>query len=195
MAITSEQILAASIDILNHHGVQGLTMRALANELNIKAASLYWHIKDKQELYTLITEYTSSNVELSALSGDPKDDLLEIMSRWRNALLKIRDSADIVAQTFPTTENRIKLDLALMDSLAAYGVKAEYVMTAAQLLSKYVLSFVADESHFAEFTPSDATNTTIELYMSKYPFTVDLDKQFQYGLEVIIAGLKIALTD
>ena len=37
-------------------GLTGLSMRRLAEQLGIQAATLYWYIRDKQELLSLLAE-------------------------------------------------------------------------------------------------------------------------------------------
>ena len=44
------EIVQVAGDLLERHGPGGLTMRAIAGELGIKAPSLYKHIADKREL-------------------------------------------------------------------------------------------------------------------------------------------------
>lgn len=50
MLITKDKIIEAAIVILAKDGLDGLSMRAIANELNVKAGSLYYHIQNKTEL-------------------------------------------------------------------------------------------------------------------------------------------------
>lgn len=47
---TREKIRTASYELLKEKGVAGLSMRALADRLHIKAPSLYKHIEDKDEI-------------------------------------------------------------------------------------------------------------------------------------------------
>lgn len=47
---TRERIRAESYDLLVQRGVAGLSMRALADRLHLKAASLYKHVRDKDEI-------------------------------------------------------------------------------------------------------------------------------------------------
>ena len=71
-------------------------MRALAKELNIKAASLYWHIKDKQDLYDLIAEHINQEIELPEILDDPKEAFTTTLAlEIRRVLLKTRDAVDI----------------------------------------------------------------------------------------------------
>ena len=47
---TRERIRTVSYQLLEQKGLAGLSMRALADRLNIKAASLYKHVKGKDEI-------------------------------------------------------------------------------------------------------------------------------------------------
>ncbi|MDE3064750.1 MAG: TetR/AcrR family transcriptional regulator [Acidobacteriota bacterium] len=49
-ASTRERIGEAAYDLLAERGVAGLSMRALAERLHVKAASLYKHVRDKDEI-------------------------------------------------------------------------------------------------------------------------------------------------
>ena len=50
------QIVQAALDLLDAVGFDGLTMRSLAKKLGVKAASLYWHVHDKQDLLSLLAD-------------------------------------------------------------------------------------------------------------------------------------------
>ncbi|MFT4108229.1 TetR/AcrR family transcriptional regulator, partial [Propionicimonas sp.] len=67
-SLTLEAILARAIDILDADGVDGLTLRRLAGELGAGAASVYWHVDDKDELLRLAYE---------AVAGPPVRAALE----------------------------------------------------------------------------------------------------------------------
>ena len=47
---TRERISVAAYELLKENGIAGLSMRALADRLHIKAPSLYKHIADKEEI-------------------------------------------------------------------------------------------------------------------------------------------------
>src|SRR5580765_1801237 len=62
--ITREAIVEAALAVLDRDGVDGLSMRRVAEELDTGAASLYWHVKNKDELLQLIFERTTQEVTL-----------------------------------------------------------------------------------------------------------------------------------
>jgi TetR/AcrR family transcriptional regulator, tetracycline repressor protein len=54
MAVTRDQIVAAALAQLDEAGLDGLTLRRLAERLGIRAPTLYWHVRDKRELMDLV---------------------------------------------------------------------------------------------------------------------------------------------
>src|ERR1700744_5893869 len=50
MKINRAQVARVGLKLLNEIGLEQLTLRRLAQELDVKAATIYWHFKDKQEL-------------------------------------------------------------------------------------------------------------------------------------------------
>jgi len=51
--LTRERLVGAALDLIGEEGLEGLSMRALADRLQVKAASLYWHVRDRRELLEL----------------------------------------------------------------------------------------------------------------------------------------------
>jgi|GEM_PF-586237 len=56
MKLNQEQIVDEAIRLLHEHGLKQVTLRNLADRLEMKAPSLFWYIKNKDELLALIDE-------------------------------------------------------------------------------------------------------------------------------------------
>ncbi len=54
--LTRDRLVAAGLELINEDGLDGLSMRSLGNRLEVKAASLYWHVRDRRELLELLAE-------------------------------------------------------------------------------------------------------------------------------------------
>jgi len=54
--LTRDRLVEAALGLINEEGLDGLSMRALAERLEVKAASLYWHVRDRGELLELLAE-------------------------------------------------------------------------------------------------------------------------------------------
>ena len=46
--LSRERLVAAGLETLEADGLDGLSMRAVADRLGVKAASLYWHVRDRR---------------------------------------------------------------------------------------------------------------------------------------------------
>lgn len=190
MAITKEAIIKASLNILNRDGIWNFSMRTLAKELNIKAASLYWHIKDKQGLYDLIAEHINQEISLPETIDDAKEALTALALEFRKVLLKTRDAVEIFAQSIPSTPSRIKAIKFVLAALTKYGVSDKNCITAGNLVNNYVLSFVADEIRAKHISPEKAKQFGL-FWGEQYEMNLDFEQQFLYGLRVLFAGLLV----
>lgn len=52
-----EQILQAALDLAVEHGYQGTTMAAVSTESGLPIGSVYWHFKNKEQLFVALLEH------------------------------------------------------------------------------------------------------------------------------------------
>ncbi|KQR12564.1 MULTISPECIES: TetR/AcrR family transcriptional regulator [Xanthomonas] len=74
---SSDRILLAATRIAQAHGYGGLNVRSVAEEVGIKAASLYHHFPSKADLAAAVAKryWEDSAATLDALSAETKDPL------------------------------------------------------------------------------------------------------------------------
>ncbi|MDR0403175.1 MAG: TetR family transcriptional regulator [Treponema sp.] len=188
MALSQEIIVAAAMELLNRDGIENLTMRTLAGFLDTKAASLYRHIKDKQDLYDMIAEALIADIKPSCGLRSAKKYLLEAAGLYRQKLLSLRDSVAIFTWSRATTPRRFDFMKNVMICLLHLGVKENKCMVATHMLNNYILSSVSDETFFRSF-PSDTPNPYETILGSNFEW-LSFDEQFNYGLEVLFTGFK-----
>jgi AcrR family transcriptional regulator len=189
MAQTKETIIETAIEILNREGADGLSMRTLAKALNIKAASLYWHFEGKQELFGAIAEHMCERCDI----GGADDLITSHYLAYRSMLLTVRDSVVIFENSRPNTPRRLEIIKSITERLLGLGVNPENMMTVANMLNNYVLSFVADEQRFKN-TPQEVLEDLLKTLDPGERFMFvsgrDFDEQFDYGLSIIFAGIR-----
>ena len=190
MVLSKENIVKAAIVLLNEGGIGNLSMRSLATFLDTKAASLYRHIKDKEDLYALISEAVISDIKPTCSLGNPKKYLLEAAELYRQKLLSIHDSAKVVTQskgaTLPGHFDFLKN---VMICLLHLGVSENKCMVATHMLNNYILSSVLDEVHFRSFS-ADPPSAYNKILGNNFKW-LNFDEQFNYGLEVLFTGFKV----
>src|SRR5438128_250652 len=80
-SLSKEKICIAALKVINAEGLEGLSMRRLASQLNVEAASLYNHVKNKSALLDLVQESVFKEL------ADPKEK-----NSWQKYLWKFAQS-------------------------------------------------------------------------------------------------------
>lgn len=212
MKIQREAVIATALNLLDEVGIEGLTMRRLAQELEIKAASLYWHFTNKQALMDGVAD--------ALMEGVAHNDLAEpaTSTTWfiavsvtaheiRRALLKRRDGARVYAGTYVTTDNTLRVAEALIGPLCEAGASTRLASWGAFSILYYVMGFVMEEQPLADpnaallVIPSHRGQLEA-LAAKRYPhvlaaaedlFSPDFDARFDAGLDLLITGLRVRI--
>jgi TetR/AcrR family transcriptional repressor of nem operon len=90
-ASSREKIIVAATSIAQAHGYSGLNVRALAEEVGIKVASLYHHFPSKADLAAAVAkrywqDAATALEAMAAESADPSAWLLKFPSTFRASL-------------------------------------------------------------------------------------------------------------
>ena len=86
-----DDVRAAAMRIADHEGIDALSMRRLAAELQAPTMTLYYYVRTKDELLSLIVDAVMAEVVLPAeeeLPEDWKEAMVVIASRSRDVLLR-----------------------------------------------------------------------------------------------------------
>lgn len=68
--LSRQRVLAAAVALVDAHGIKALTMRRLADELQVEAMSLYYHLRDKEALLDGVVETVIAEIDVTGLDGD-----------------------------------------------------------------------------------------------------------------------------
>lgn len=105
MSMQKNQIVQAALDILDRDGLEGVTLRRLATELNVKAASIYYHIPSKDslldEMANTILEERFGTFDFENDARDWAEWLDTLAHELRAAMLAHREGARVVAGAHP----------------------------------------------------------------------------------------------
>jgi TetR/AcrR family tetracycline transcriptional repressor len=205
------RIVEAALGLLDQVGLTGLSMRRLAEQLGIQAATLYWYIRDKQELLSLLAEAICTEVQPPVPNAPWRAQLETLMWEYRRVLLAHRDAAHVLAATLPAGSHRLRLVDLTLGAVIAAGFEGWAASRAGRLLVDYTTGFIQEEYYTAARSspataePGPRKSDTVRLptiadvsaqaypsIAALGPYLVDRDgdARFGFGLGVILDGLE-----
>lgn len=148
MSLTTHDIVAAGLEILDNYGLEDLSMRRLAQLLDVKASALYWHVANKQTLLAAMADEILGEEQLTPTDdgGELARELLGWAHALRSKLLAHRDGAELVSSAMSvglvTTDPSVQLASFLQD---CGGCDSQTARAASQALTHLVVGHVMDE--------------------------------------------------
>jgi len=145
--ITREAIVETALRLLDRDGLDELSMRRVADELDTGPASLYWHVGSKDGLLELVFDRVIGEVEMP--SPEParwEEQLKEVARAGRAMILRHRDIVRISIGRVPMGPNALRVSEGLFAILRAGGVPDQLAVTAHHLLFALINGFTLDET-------------------------------------------------
>ncbi|MHC3468209.1 TetR/AcrR family transcriptional regulator C-terminal domain-containing protein [Streptomyces sp. 7R007] len=199
-----ERVADTALKLLNEVGLEGLTLRAIARELDVKAPALYWHFKDKQALLDeMATQMYRRMVAGTALDPDDtwQDRLLKFGRGLRAALLGYRDGAKVYSGSrFTGTDHAHQMEDNLRLFTAA-GFTLAQAVRATSTLYAYTIGFVTEEQGVRPLPGERREGYDVgerARLLADFPLSAaagaeifeDYDRQFEEGLALVVAGIE-----
>lgn len=204
--IQREQIIQTALALLNENGLEGLTLRKLAQALRIQAPSLYWHFGSKQALIDGMADALVQDVALHFADAQTwADRIRQVAGELRQALLQHRDGARVFAGTYVVTDNVLRTSEALISAFVQAGADDQLAATCSFSVTYYVLGFVMEEQALGPGSSLDLPSRKqafIELAQTKYPhnwrardaiFSEEFEGRFSVGLDLLIDGIQLRI--
>jgi AcrR family transcriptional regulator len=197
-------IIATALRIVDEGGVDALSMRTLAQQLDTGTATLYRAVANRAELIAHVVDRVFGEVEFDPsvlrdrdwqqaclLSGQATFDVL---SRHRRV-------APLLVEYVPTGPNAMVHREWFLAMLLDSGFSHEDAARVYATIARYVLGFAIQlQAHGAAAGPAAAVTSAFyhQLDPARFPATLavadalpasTLEAEFAFGLQLIIAGL------
>lgn len=137
--LTRERLVEAALELINEHGLEGLSMRVLADRLEVKASSLYWHVRDRRELLDLLAESILEGVGRPRRGGAWRPTALAMAAALRKRVAAQKD-ADRILLEVPEALERSETFGDLKSQLGAAGLQAAEAGAVALMVMTSVIS-------------------------------------------------------
>ena len=202
MPLTKKDIAEAGLRLLNRVGLEGLTVRAIAEELGVKAPALYWHLENKQALLDEVATQmfvTHMKPLPPAKAGADWVERLRRQARdLRRMMLSYRDGAKVFSGTFFTEEALPGQNT--IEEVVAAGLTPRQAARVLSTVFGFTVGFTIEqqavepmpgqrdkryEDALERSFRSDAVSAAIKAALRD-----DFDKQFEDGLKIVLLGVK-----
>lgn len=207
--LTREAIVKAATAVMERDGMDALSMRRVADELETGPASLYWHVRNKGELLQLVYERLTEEIPLP-----PPDP-----SRWRQQLRDLararreqahqrRDAARLSLGRVPSGPAFARVVEWLFEVLAPLGVPDHVVGLVGDTAELFVGAFALEENlgvasptgepldeqvvaqmyrGYVESLPADRFPHLVR--SARALFDISRDERFEFGVDLLLRGL------
>ena len=206
--MTRERLLRAAIALADRDGIESLSMRNLGQAVGVEAMSLYNHLRNKDDLLNGMVDAVFSEIDLPTSGED-----------WAMAMRKRAISAHQALMRHPWAiglmESRVQPGPAtlrhhdsVLRSLREAGFSIEMAAHTYSALDSYIYGFTLNELSL----PLDNSRQIAEVAgnilrdnpAGEYPYLTemavehamkpgyDYGNEFEYGLDLILDGLKKA---
>ncbi len=209
--LTRDRVIDAALRIMDDEGLDAVSMRRVGRELGVEAMSLYHHVHDKEDLLLGIRERVLSEFLDPGTEGDWEVRARAAARSWRhilrdhpNVMVLISESKrfEMTAASMRPTETALRL-------LREVGLPEDDAVKAYCALGGFIVGFVMFEIGVTRASgPEDEPRTPEGLmaalpadefpcFMSSLPYLMqgDIDQRFEYGLDLLIAGIRSKSTN
>ena len=204
--LSKQRVVAEAIRLADRDGVDGLSMRRLADALGAGAMSLYHYVANKEELLDAMIDVVFEEIESPRAEGDWQSEMRrevvstrQVLSRhpWAIALMESR--------TTPGPAN-LRHREAVTACLRRAGFSVVTATHANWMLNSYVYGYCLQAANLPFDTARELAEMTEDVYLPQLPADefpylnesaaalvaagYDPTEEFTFGLDLVLAALE-----
>ncbi|SEO08940.1 transcriptional regulator, TetR family [Duganella sp. CF517] len=210
-SLTREQIIEASIALLDAGGEGGLTFRALAERLGTGAGAIYWHVDDKGDLLTAACDALVARALGAPAPGQAPGDVVRAVALALFDAIDAHPWVGAALTAAPGSLPVVRILERLGRQVGALGVPAHAQWASVSALLSYILGVAGQNAANARLAlPAGADRTAfldavadgwLALDADEFAFTRgvagrlrehDDRLDFLAGIDLILAGIAAA---
>lgn len=183
--LSRERILRAAVALADAEGIEALTMRALASELQVEAMSLYNHVDTKDDLLDGMIECIAREIEEPDAAADWKTAVRRRAISAHDVLVRHRWSSIQWATRMNVGPTRMRIMDAMLRELREAGFSSGVLDVAFHTLQNHIVGHALQAAAFpfeAEELPEMSARYLDGFPADDYP---DLAAHISYHMEAV----------
>ena len=183
-----QEILNVALELFYKRGFADTSMRDIAEVMNVKAASLYAHIKSKEEIMEWISEDVSIRFmqKYDALKNPNLSALEKVSILVNNHLLSMYHNVKLY-DVFFTNIYRLKVDF--KEQHKYFQKINDYKDLAEEVIKEYLLSLGLADDENLMLTTKFSLNVLNNVYRYIPEENFDLEKHIRFLQNVLLYGV------
>jgi len=208
--LSRKRVLRAAIAHADKVGLEELSMRKLAEVLQVAPMALYRHIENKEDLIDAMIDVVFTEIEPPARDGEWRTAMRQRAISVRNALERHRWAIGLMESRLHPGPANLRHHDAVLGNLRAAGFSVEQSAHAYSLLDSYIYGFALTKMNLPfengrgdvpEIAESMLEPFPVDSYPNLVEFITDhamkpgyqYGDEFEYGLDLILDALERAL--
>ncbi|MCI4065393.1 TetR/AcrR family transcriptional regulator [Micromonospora sp. R77] len=145
--LSRDGLVAVALRIMREEGLERVTMRRLASELDTGPASLYVYVENMAELHGALLDELVADLAVpdGGAPGRWRDDLIDLLAAYTVLLMRQPSLARSVLTLRPSGPHYLRLLDALLGLLHAGGVPARQAGWGVDLLLQHATATAAEQ--------------------------------------------------
>ena len=193
--IRPDTVVDTALALVNHGGLESLTMRRLSDALGTQPPALYRLFQDKDALVDAMADAVLASVLGPLPEANWETRVSVLAGRLRVAMLGQRDGARIVGGAYTTRQPTLTVADSLLAAMKEAGFTGEAAVWAITTVFSYVLGEALEQQGRTEVDVEGVQATLSaedypHLARSPLPALLDFDARFAFGLRMLTAGLR-----
>ncbi|PBC70769.1 TetR family transcriptional regulator [Streptomyces sp. TLI_235] len=200
-SLTTRQIAAAALDVIDRDGLAALSMRTVAAELDRRTMALYRYVEDREELECLVAELALSPVldRLDAVRshGTPRERLTGLAELMRRTVTAHPGVLPLAVHHRTACLPALRWAEAVLEVLGDTDLDAAARLTALRALVAHLIGALELEHHAAaDREPSGLAALPRDTFpllgrAAEDAARLDPDRSFRTALDALLTGLGI----
>ena len=197
--MSRRRVLEAAVRFADREGLGSLTMRRLGAELGVEAMSLYNHVPNKGALLDGMVEVLLGEVEIPPRSKEWEERVRDGYRAFRRLAHEHPNVFPLLVERPPETMDGVWLVEEFLQTLREAGFGAEEALHAFRSLSSYTFGYAMAEIRGFALEPEGSRLGARALSPEEFPNLcelgprlerVDHDAEFEFGLDLLLSGLR-----
>ncbi len=197
--LSRRRVLEAAVRFVDREGLEALSMRKLGADLGVEAMSLYNHVPNKDALLDGMVEVLLGELEVPSGGGSWEERVRRAYRGFRRLAREHPNVFPLLVVRPADTMDGVWLVEEFLKTLREAGFDAATALYAFRTLSGYSMGYAMAEIRGFAMEPVGDRAGARALPADEFPYiaelegrlgAVDRDAEFEFGLDLILGGLR-----